>query len=313
VREGEADQKAYAEKYLKKLINIEVPIPALQATASHKLLQAQAQDATRPANLGLVWKWTGWLVVALLVIASATLMYKAWQPWNAPAEPRQRLFVNPEAQPAASRPDTASSNAGEPTRPKSDASTGRVGVDPAPPDNRVFALASIGSVLSLAMLGAGLWLSRPRWRAWLEKHGWLKALKVGLGGAARVQDSGDFVAALEIWHPVIARGDPNPRGIKRFVNRVRFLAMMESEQGEARIPDALLVALSALHHAQVEVPENAGDLADQLDWAQATEADEATHLHSGEIRTALGKTPGWPPSRKQLERFEQLVRGMYVR
>ena len=90
--------------------------------------------------------------------------------------------------------------------------------------------------------------------------------------------------------------------------------MMESEQGEERIPDALLVALSALHHAQIEVPENASELADQMTWAHAYEREETVGTRLGNaIRTALGKTPGWPPTHKQLKHFEQLVQGMYVR
>lgn len=80
--------------------------------------------------------------------------------------------------------------------------------------------------------------------------------------------------------------------MKRFVNRVRFLAMMEQSQPEAeRISDALLVALAALHHARLP-PDGGGN-------ALAMEAME--------------KTGGWPPDEARLARFERLMRQLHIR
>jgi hypothetical protein len=40
-----------------------------------------------------------------------------------------------------------------------------------------------------------------------------------------IHDSRDFTEALEIWQPVIGRQYRTPREIKRFLNRVRYIAM----------------------------------------------------------------------------------------
>jgi len=100
-----------------------------------------------------------------------------------------------------------------------------------------------------------------------------------------VKDSPRFVEALETWHPLVVRRSPTPRSVKRFMNRVRYLAMRQRRQndsppawrrlllrflpaavyrplfgpppapaparpagGEGSIPDELLVALAAVQH-----------------------------------------------------------------
>lgn len=94
------------------------------------------------------------------------------------------------------------------------------------------------------------------------------------------------------WHPIIIQGDPTPRGVKRFVNRVRFLAMMEQSQPQAeRISDALLVALAALHHAHL--PPDGGNNAHALE--------------------AMAKTMDWPPDEARLARFGRLMHQLQIR
>jgi hypothetical protein len=48
-----------------------------------------------------------------------------------------------------------------------------------------------------------------------------------------VKDSPEFTAAVEYWHPILfANPSATPRAMKRFMNRVRFLAMRQrSEPG----------------------------------------------------------------------------------
>jgi hypothetical protein len=204
---------------------------------------------------------------------------------------------------------------------KRDETPQNVGLEPAPTADRASPSLILGGALALALMGAGAWLGRRRWQQWLYQRGWLKAFKVALGGAERVNDSDDFVEALNVWHDVIAFGDPNPRGIKRFANRVRYLAMMESEQGEERIPDALLVALGALHHAGLSyAKDQSGDekivVESEIDketrkitFGQA----DATHPVLKTAMDAIAKTKDWPPTDAQLLRFKQLVQGMHVR
>lgn len=40
-----------------------------------------------------------------------------------------------------------------------------------------------------------------------------------------VKDSGDFLDALQIWHPIVIARQNTPRSLKRYLNRVRYFAM----------------------------------------------------------------------------------------
>ncbi len=80
-----------------------------------------------------------------------------------------------------------------------------------------------------------------------------------------VKDSAPFARALRIWEPLVFRAVKTPRGLKRFLNRVRYLAMgarRDHEQSRwerwiqpepppeteaAPIPEPSLVALAAIH------------------------------------------------------------------
>jgi hypothetical protein len=81
----------------------------------------------------------------------------------------------------------------------------------------------------------------------------------------------DFTDALSIWHPLVLSRQETPRAAKRFVNRVRFLAMRQGPSRDSatpwertlfpdrlrtpkgvefkRIPEELLVALAAIEQA----------------------------------------------------------------
>jgi hypothetical protein len=150
----------------------------------------------------------------------------------------------------------------------------------------------------------------------LHRHGILRAIKIGLGGAARKRDTLVFRAALEIWHEVIVAGDPTPRGIKRFVNRVRFLAMMEQARENDQIPEGVLVGLAALHHAKVKLPEDIADLSDEAAWDSTQDTALARTGSSplfDTIQNAIQTTPDWPPTPPQVERFRHMVEHMHVR
>jgi hypothetical protein len=71
------------------------------------------------------------------------------------------------------------------------------------------------ALILLAIIGGGLWfLARP-----------LNLI---------VRDSPGFVKALDIWHPVIVAKRKTPRSLKRFTNRVRYLAMRQRPLQESR-------------------------------------------------------------------------------
>ena len=75
----------------------------------------------------------------------------------------------------------------------------------------------------------------------------------------RTQDSPIFTTALNIWHPLIRATTNSPRQIKRFMNRVRYLATASRENGgqNEHLSASQIVMLAALQGLNREVtPEN---------------------------------------------------------
>jgi hypothetical protein len=96
-------------------------------------------------------------------------------------------------------------------------------------------------------------------------------------GEMIIEDSPEFERALRIWHPLIYARQNTPRSVKRFINRVRYLAMQQRPVYENRsrwqalflgierslgfdfpeasvkantlvMPESVLVALAAMHY-----------------------------------------------------------------
>ncbi|MCG8588575.1 MAG: P-loop NTPase fold protein [Proteobacteria bacterium] len=117
-------------------------------------------------------------------------------------------------------------------------------------DGELWGVAALGGLLLAAAAGIAL-LRRP---------------------AVVVEDSPEFTRVLDVWHPWIVARRATPRAIKRYLNRVRYLAMRQrrddagvdppfwrrlwhrwrEEESEAAhapgLTESALVALSAIHH-----------------------------------------------------------------
>lgn len=275
------DRHEYALQYLKKLVNIEVPVPALDPERSREMLARQV-GTTTPPPLPSPWRrWSGGGLALAAVLALSWGLPQAWEQLQPEAVPK--AFVVAETAPAtAAGPSPQAA-----LLPEVDA--GPVGLEAALRSGPNWLLAFPPGA---ALFGLAAWFGRRRWLPWLSDRGWLPALRRALGQAARGDDRPEFGAALLDWHQVILLGDPTPRGVKRFVNRVRFLAMMEQSQAAAeRIPDAQLVGLAALHHARLPL-------------------DGGNNDHA---RAAMASAPEWPPAGEHLVRFECLVRQLHIR
>ncbi len=70
-----------------------------------------------------------------------------------------------------------------------------------------------------------------------------------------ISDSKEFNDAMEQWFPLVYANNKTPRSIKRFINRVRYYAMIQRKTDELStdnttyggIPDHILVAYSVIH------------------------------------------------------------------
>ena len=156
-----------------------------------------------------------------------------------------------------------------------------------------------------------------------------------------MRDSSAFAEALKAWTPVVARKTPSPRAIKRFGNRLRYLAMLQQAEGAGpggyAGPMAWVRRLSRLV-ARTDGQQSAATIdvvaehrivalgAIQMlhadDWRQRIEngfgqangeTDDDGDLLQGAVRAYAAMTgAGWPPSAAELNAFEHSINGIRI-
>lgn len=293
----------YARQYLDKLINIEVPVPVPTSEQSCGILVANSRreeeltGAPRrgwrrllPAgaealasDYGRLLSW-GLGIVLLLSLCYALASFlarplpgadtaagEAAQPSPSPAEfanvnantsANARVNANTSANAngnfSANANRNVNANRNANTSPAASARAVRAELTPGKRSVLLAALPVLLVVLAVA------WVSV-----------WVLTRRPGLV----VKDSPKFIDALKIWHPLVFARSSTPRSVKRFMNRVRYLAMRQRRQkddppawkrlltrfsstepgaadaekeqqvdGAVHIPDELLVALAAIQH-----------------------------------------------------------------
>lgn len=303
----------FARQYLDKLINIEVPIPAAKQGQSLKLLLAGAYQPSVPEPksrwqelkssfarvLARHWRvlpaltalavllTLGYFLAMSLVgqapASSATVSVMAAT--TARATIIAAVEINLVA--TASPPQTS-------TPPRSAAPS-----SPTPSPTALPSPSPTAEILNeraeIIAGGRGLFS-----RTLLPAIALLAMMWVGVTVLTRrpdlvVKDSPNFVDALKIWHPLIFSRQSTPRSIKRFMNRIRYLAMRQRSVTESEsswwrrlvrsselprelppdaaasavgipvdpIPDEALVALAAIEHFSKSV---FADSAPSADW-----------------------------------------------
>lgn len=256
---GEAD---FATKYLDKLINIEVPVPEPSETASEKILNpGDGRDATRPSMWQIARKFgfdtlRFWPIA--IAIAIAIVGYRSGrgnEPETLPPPP-ETLHTATLLAVTATTTATSSTTVATDTAPQLPTRTDQ------PAD--IVKASSSGSGAVLIYWPAILFLFPLAGVAW-----WLLTRPPELV----IRDSPVFAAALSFWHGHIIARNRTPRSLKRFMNRIRYLAMRQRPQTEDltlwrqlrmklrgeqihpedakdddAIPDSALVALATLEH-----------------------------------------------------------------
>ena len=147
-----------------------------------------------------------------------------------------------------------------------------------------------------------------------------------------VKDSDEFTGALRDWTSVVLARRNTPRTIKRFLNRTRYFAMRLRDQTDGDAPvrtsllqrlwrsfakppinpaeveqapldEALLVAMSAIHHYDPALIQSG--LADLT----GADASDETLLA---IKALISQFEHWPPDAQQLQAFRNLAKGIEV-
>lgn len=300
----------YAGKYLEKLVNLEIKVPQ-QENLAQLLPPSQSDDAhTSYIVPKLLHRWPFFLLLLVAVLGFTAGKVMNIPETRSPASSivRANAPLNPPQSTAAADQPVSSEVAVNAPLPLPRVTQPplllpELQVQPSSPS-----IVGIGSVLAallaFAAYAAGVLLYRIR------------------TSMRQVKDSGAFNEALGAWLPLVHQRNATPRAIKRFINRIRYLAMLqqgeqldhsileefrrrprpnpETKRSQA-IAEHRLVALGALH-----------DLYED-DWRKSVESgsyppDIADVINDYKRRTRAG----WPPEKEELDAFENSLRGVRV-
>jgi len=205
-------RRAYARDYMEKLINIEIKVPTRRELEAHRLLTAHTR--TREPRKSVHGLRAVAASLPLLLAGAAVVLGISIGLW-----PAATTGGAPYAQTETSVPLGAATDAerGGPRAP---------GVTPGTGEDLLANPHAATSILPGESSSASLyWGLLPLALALLL----LFALAVQRlrQQAIQVQDSKDFREALQVWTPLVALKHNTPRTVKRFGNRIRYLAMLQ--------------------------------------------------------------------------------------
>jgi hypothetical protein len=307
----------FAQQYLEKLINIEVPVPSPTDEQSRRLMAGPGAPGEEPRERygRRLWREL-WLPLrkALPLMGIVLLLFLGY--WiGAALTGHSAETPAPAAAPAVSASAAPAEKAvAAPSQVASPAP--RIATAPATMEPGVEAhLLGLPMILLLTailivIVGLGIW-------------------RLSIPPGVVIRDSKEFETALQTWHPMVFSFRNTPRSIKRFLNRVRYLAMLQRRQGaeptgwrafrdwllrrpktatdpgaggkgHARpIPEEALVALAAIDHCRP------GLLEDDLFFVEP-QGHLNAELLTGEIRRSL------PALLTYREAYFQMSQGIHL-
>jgi hypothetical protein len=308
------DNEARARQYLKKLINLTVPVPEVNETNSLDL------SAGADPTISLESPWPKRIRGALRNIPD----------FSVPALGLiALLWVAASTMPGllASRP---SSDAGQQEALKT--ATLEDSATPAP-ENRPLGAPAVVAPIKIPSVTPEQ-LARPSpmepffgFALGLIVVGLIIVRRITAVHEDKVEDSKDFRLALAIWHPAAFAADPTPRGVKRHQNRLRLQAMRlrplqekpdfidrwlartaepkESDPGKPDISEPMLVALGGIAALFEEIPpwstEDSGKFEGGADEAQTKKIAIIERC-----RTTFKAEFDWPPKQSDIDAFKNL-------
>lgn len=207
-------REEYARQYLYKLVNMEIPVPEVGVTGARNILVGRG---VQPRDESRRFTFLRPYVVAVgYAAAFASCFFAA-----------QTIAQSPRFAPGANRVVT------EPIAALTDART--KGADSKPvvvaPVSTPAAPAGGSSPVTIPPAKSPAHpvrylLAAPFVGLWIAALVWLLRRRVDVV----VRDSEQFTDALETWQPVLSQLFLTPRALKRFLNKVRYLAMLQREE-----------------------------------------------------------------------------------
>jgi photosystem II stability/assembly factor-like uncharacterized protein len=328
-----ARRRAYATDYLQKLVNIEVKVPSDRGLAHHRLLVSPEPEPRRRVMVFI----SDLARLAPLAAACVAVALGAWlaheigdAQQGTPRAPD--AAVTAQVPPAGAPPSLAGPATPSGTRTEEEqiaavrAPLGtRDGEDVSPAAKLAWSGLAFAPLLAVAGLIVLLLLR---------------------GRLYETRDSVQFHEALEIWTPVVASKRGTPRAIKRFGNRLRYLAMLQqgeeqektfldllqeklkrwrrkedpgesgsSSQGQA-LSEYQLIALGAFQEVcGTEWKEQFANIFPPH-WGAVVEEtgrqdDQLVHALKRAAKAHQNRfDSAWPPSAAEIATFEKLVAGV---
>jgi photosystem II stability/assembly factor-like uncharacterized protein/Cdc6-like AAA superfamily ATPase len=205
-------RRKYARDYLEKLINLEIEVPANPSDEPHRLLEEGSAESRRPT--GDAVKWLKVLIMAACCAGAVSFIWHLGESFQLPTTTSQLNEVAKQA--SASTTNIVGPNSVRSYLTESSLDSG-VSNNPYPlieeMDTRNDIAYTVVAV-TLLVVAAGTAYALLRLRRNLYK----------------VQDSPAFKKALAAWLPLVQRHRKTPRALKRFANRLRYLAMLQQAQ-----------------------------------------------------------------------------------
>lgn len=272
----------FGRRYLEKLINLEIPLPAPSRDGVKAILtEPMAETAPGLDRRRWLGRAGGMGAAIMLLAAIAAGIHVADRIGHRLSPPSpQDVVADAAPAPVAAVPSDQPAPARAEPRQRQSAGAAVVALEP------VFGwdLFAFGLLLFVGGVGGIAWFEIQRAREVV------------------IKDSPDFLAALEIWHPLIAATRPTPRDVKRYLNQIRLWAMREPPRGGPvpRLPDPAIVALGALAAGDLTwLGQTGSDVLDPSDAGAGPTATAVACLASHKMRF-----PGsLPPGAEALQRF----------
>lgn len=347
-RRNALKREAYARRYMEKLVNLEVVIPTMRRTAvglmvSGPQLGSDAEQTAAVHDPGKLhrrllpfWNGLGWVLprAGLAFLVAAALVFV-----TVPGPPRDATEAGGQLSPTESGvPDPPLPP--DPGPPHPDPSPEPDPPEPVPPSPR-------GAPVPLQLAADPEAHPVPAWGIWLTAFVAMALLlllvlsRLIASRATIRRDSPEFRRALAIVEPLLAREGVTPRDIRRWENRMRFLAESQrveqqqtdslemvlermgrllgialvasrTAQGEAVVPEPTLIALGALEFSFPDLTgaENAKPFSERLSGLESEGRNQLIQKSRAAFELEFTEQPlhYWPDDRAAAK-YQQIRTG----
>jgi hypothetical protein len=240
-------RRAYARHYLEKMINVEVPIPDMSVDQAEAMLvkdeDQQVELAPWVTGFKSIWA-SGYQIARVGVLAIAVGLLSVWGLSNFKVDPIDKKSGDIEKRAndirqSVSNDKKSDENLSLSEKPEQKKQTGTLPM--IQPEGKE------GEKTAIKLVEPNSLKDPWRWPWWGSVTLAFAVLVFwGIEAVVRknrliVRDSPAFKKALKLIHPLVHASNPTPRAVKRYQNRMRYLAMrLRSQEHETGALDWFL-------------------------------------------------------------------------